>query len=51
MISVGVDAAKEKSTVCVMKPFGEVVRTPFDVIHTDEAVDEFIGYLSNVIKA
>lgn len=46
MISVGVDAAKEKSTVCVMKPFGEVVRTPFDVIHTDEAVGELIGYLS-----
>ena len=48
MISVGVDAAKGKSTVCVMKPFGEVVRTPFDVVHTDEAVDEFIGYLSTL---
>ena len=46
MISVGVDVAKEKSVVCVMRPFGEVVRTPFEVIHTDEAVDELITYLS-----
>lgn len=46
MISVGVDAAKEKSVVCMMKPCGEVVRSPFEVIHTDEAVNEFIDYLS-----
>lgn len=34
MISVGIDVSKEKSTVCIMKPYGEIVRKPFDVHHT-----------------
>lgn len=25
MISVGVDVSKEKSTVCIMKPYGEIL--------------------------
>ena len=25
MISVGVDVSKEKSTVCALKPYGEIV--------------------------
>lgn len=24
MLSIGIDVSKEKSTVCVMRPFGEV---------------------------
>lgn len=48
MISMGVDVSKEKSMVCLMKPFGEVVRLPFEVMHTDEAVEELIRYLSSL---
>ena len=33
MISVGIDVAKEKSTVCFLKPGGEVVKTPYDVMN------------------
>ena len=29
MISVGIDVSKGKSTVCIMKPGGEVVKPPF----------------------
>ena len=29
MISVGIDVSKEKSTVCILKPSGEIVRKPF----------------------
>ena len=34
MISVGIDVSKEKSTVCILKPYGEIVRKPFDINHT-----------------
>ena len=33
MISVGIDVSKEKSTVCFLKPGGEVVKTPYDVMN------------------
>ncbi len=31
MISVGIDVSKEKSTVCIMKPYGEVLASPYDI--------------------
>ena len=34
MISVGIDVSKGKSTVCVLKHGGEVLRTPFEIQHT-----------------
>jgi transposase len=34
MNAVGIDVSKGKSTVAVMRPFGEVVKAPFDVEHT-----------------
>lgn len=34
MISVGIDVSKDKSTVCFLKPGGEVLVTPYDVLHT-----------------
>jgi len=38
MISVGIDVSKGKSTVCIMKPGGEVLHTPFEILHTMEGV-------------
>ncbi|HEY3423218.1 MAG TPA: IS110 family transposase [Negativicutes bacterium] len=38
MISVGIDISKEKSTVCILKPYGEVVLSPYEVTHTEEEV-------------
>ena len=34
MNAVGIDVSKGKSTVAVMRPFGEVVLSPFEVSHT-----------------
>ena len=34
MISVGIDVSKEKSTICILKPYGEIIRKPFDIYHT-----------------
>lgn len=34
MNAVGIDVSKGKSMVSVLRPFGEVVATPFEVRHT-----------------
>ena len=39
MISVGVDVSKGKSTVSIMKPGGEILAKPYDIIHTMENID------------
>ena len=38
MISVGIDVSKEKSMVCIMKPGGEVLKSPFEMQHTMDEV-------------
>lgn len=38
MISVGIDVSKGKSTVCVLKPGGEVLKTQFEMAHTKEDI-------------
>lgn len=36
MISVGIDVSKGKSTVWVLKPYGEIVCRPFEIQHMEE---------------
>lgn len=38
MISVGIDVSKGKSMVCMLKPGGEVVAPPYEMLHTIESV-------------
>ncbi len=38
MISVGIDVSKGESTVCIMKPGGEILKAPFKMLHTVESV-------------
>ena len=38
MISVGIDVSKGKSTVCIMKPGGEVLEPPCEIFHSMEEV-------------
>lgn len=40
MISVGIDVSKEKSTVCILKPYGEVVSSPYEITHTEQGLSE-----------
>lgn len=35
MISVGIDVSKEKSTVCILKPYDEIVSSPFEINHVE----------------
>ena len=39
MISVGIDVSKDKSTVCMLRPFGEVVEAPYNIDHTEQALN------------
>lgn len=48
MNAVGIDVSKGKSMVAIMRPFGEVVATPYEVSHTDadlKALAEFLKSL------
>ena len=38
MISVGIDVSKGKSMVCIMKPGGVVLKTPFELLHSMESI-------------
>ena len=53
MISVGIDVSKGKSMVCILKPYGEVVCSPFEVMHTEQELDalgELLKRLSGEIR-
>lgn len=35
MISVGIDVSKEKSMVCMLRSYGEVIASPYEIQHTE----------------
>ena len=45
MNSVGIDVSKGKSMIAVMRPFGEVVVSPFEIHHTDNDLCELTKLL------
>ena len=42
MISVGIDVSKDKSTVCMLRPYGEVVEARYNIDHTEQALNTLI---------
>ena len=48
MNSVGIDISKGRSTIAVMRPFGEVVISPFEVRHTDSELSELAKQLKSL---
>lgn len=48
MNSVGIDVSKGKSMIAVMRPFGEVVVSPFEIHHTDSELCELTKLLSGL---
>ena len=48
MNSVGIDVSKGRSTVAVMRPFGEVVISPFEVRHTASELGELARLLKSL---
>ena len=48
MICVGIDVSKGKSTVCIMKPYGEVIYKPFEIMHYDEDLNHLVSIIKNL---
>ena len=48
MNCVGIDVSKGKSTIAVMRPFGEVVISPFEVLHTDSELSKLARLLKSL---
>ena len=45
MISIGIDVSKDKSMLCALKPYGEVVTSPYEIEHTETSVNQAISYV------
>lgn len=48
MLSVGIDVSKEKSTVCAMRPLGEILVMPFEISHTDSDLSEVVRMITRL---
>lgn len=45
MISIGIDISKGKSTVCILKPYDEMIFSPFEVEHSEKGLSELSSML------
>jgi len=43
MVSVGIDVSKDKSMVCILKPYGEVVASPYEISHVETEMGDLIS--------
>ena len=48
MNAVGIDVSKGKSTVAVLQPFGVIVASPYDVLHTGSALKELVVFIKKL---
>ena len=48
MNAVGIDVSKGKSMVAIMRPFGEIVSTPFEIKHTTSDINSLVKLINSV---
>ena len=48
MNAVGIDVSKGKSTVAVLRPFGEIVAEPFDVVHECSDLNKLADFIKSL---
>ena len=48
MNAVGIDVSKGKSMVAIMRPFGEIVSTPFKIKHTASDIHSLVELINSV---
>ena len=48
MNAIGIDVSKGRSTVAILRPFGEIVRKPFDVYHSRSELDELAKLIQSL---
>lgn len=48
MNAIDIDVSKGKSTVAVLRPFGEVVAEPFEIIHCDSDFSKLVTFIKKL---
>lgn len=48
MISVGIDVSKDKSTVCIINPYGTIIKKPYSIEHTKESINELVLFIKSL---
>lgn len=48
MINVGIDVSKGKSTICILKPYGEIICSPFNMQHVEKELEDFCNLLQKI---
>lgn len=48
MNAVGIDVSKGKSMVAIMRSFGEIVSTPFEIKHTISHINSLVELINSV---
>ena len=48
MNAVGIDVSKGKSMVAIMRPFGEIVSTPFEIKHTTSDISLLVELINSI---
>lgn len=48
MNAVGIDVSKGKSMVSILRPFGEIVSSPFEVKHTSSDIHSLINLINSI---
>lgn len=48
MTSVGIDVSKGKSTVFILRPYGEVVASPYEIQHTEPEIRALVSHIRSM---
>lgn len=48
MNAVGIDVSKGKSMVAILRPYGEIVSTPFEIKHTVSGIHSLIKHIQSI---
>lgn len=48
MTSVGIDVSKDKSTVCILRPYGEVVALPYEILHAESEISTLVSRIQSI---
>ena len=48
MNAVGIDVSKGKSMVCILRPYGEVISSPFEIKHTSSDISNLIDLIKSI---
>ena len=49
MNAVGIDVSKGKSMIAIMRPFGEIVSSPFEIKHTTSDINSLVELINSEV--